>query len=150
MRRLDINLQKIGLSLGVEGFEEKATSSVKVDAAGDVTGDVAGRDINKNQYQSIRNSLAALSQPVQRLRDSVQICSTDTALIEKLNQLDRSNGNWFPEWCDVCLKNSEIQSQLQNRIKHWESQGWRTVAIDCDNIRDGIHVNLELTKPIRR
>jgi hypothetical protein len=52
LKSLSLKLDKLGIGLGVEGFDKKELpAGVTIgDISGSTTGDIAGRDVNKNSY----------------------------------------------------------------------------------------------------
>jgi hypothetical protein len=151
LKSLSLKLDQLGVGLGIEGFEDKQTSSSLTigDVEGGIRGDLAGRDINKgtsNFYNNLRKALSA--NPRRRLRlirsEHLQIRSNDHQFIEELRQIERKGDGWFGRYVDLCMENPEIQSAIHRKIQEIQNTAWEPVSLQFDNISEGIRVNIEI------
>jgi hypothetical protein len=153
LRRLELNLKKLGVFLGVEGFEEQPTSGVRIgDIGGDVSGDIAGGDIVKssNFYRNLQQVIAGSINRRLKMRrlEHLQFKSDDSdfaAYLERLRERNR-NKDWFPLWIQACLNRPEIKRQIDQKLNSFRKDGWDPVLLGLDNIPGGIHLNVELER----
>jgi hypothetical protein len=151
LKRLSLDIKKIGLNLGVEGFEEPSRG---FQISGNVGGDVAGRDMNKtDRSRNLYNTLQALAADRRikiRRPERIQAKTEDTRFGQSLQSLQREGGEWFPRWIDACLSRTEIRQQIDRRITEIQDDGWSVTSMTFDNIPGGVHVNFDVEKPYSR
>jgi hypothetical protein len=155
LKRLSLDIRKIGFNLGVEGFEETKPPGFHV--GGNVGGDVAGRDMTKDQRRYLEDRsidqsttvLEALAEDraIKILRsDHIRATTTDKAFAQHLDNLQRGGGDWFPKWIDACLARSDIREQIDARITEFERDGWIVRTLSLENVPGGLHVNIDIAR----
>lgn len=157
LKTLGLKLDKIGLDLGVEGFEKESTgNAVSVNAGGNV-GDVAGGNIDKSInnskfYQNLKQVLEAGSQSLTKIvrPERIQIVSEDAMFAEKLDNISRQDDDWFETYINECLSNPSFKNQIVKKIQDIESKGWSVETMNFDNIRGGLHINFDVSRRFPR
>lgn len=153
LKTLGLKLDKIGLDLGVEGFEKDSSgNSVSVNSGGNV-GDVAGGNIDKSVnnskfYQNLKQVLAGGNQSNAKIvrPKQIKIVSDDPVFAERLDNLSRENEDWFERYISECLSNDKFKSQIIKKIKEIELNGWNVETMNFDNIPGGLHINFEVRR----
>ena len=153
LKTLGLKLDKIGLDLGVEGFEKESTgNAVSVNAGGNV-GDVAGGNIDKSInnskfYQNLKQVLAAGNQNRTKIvrPERTRIISEDPMFGERLDKISRQNDDWFETYIGECLSNLSFKSQIARKIQEIESNGWHVETMNFDNVPGGLHINFEVSR----
>jgi hypothetical protein len=152
LKKLDLKLNKIGLDLGIDGFEPEQRAGVRTgDISGQVHGDIVGGDKTVSTSNFFDKLQTSVQQVVgggrgirQRRRHSFRWESRDSAFTSQLKDIARSHrDDWTREWIDHCLSHPDCRRLIRQEIERCRTDGWQPVAIDFDNHGDGVHVNLE-------
>jgi hypothetical protein len=163
LKRLSLDVRKIGFSLGVEGFQEPVpeTGGVRFgNVAGSMLGDIAGRDIKKShhgadQSRRLYNILQNISQLVERdgvarvtVQESFRASSDHETLRQNLNQVSRDYfaTDRFRKWVATCLRHPDIREQIDRKVTELEEDGWNVRWLEFDNIENGIYIRFGLEK----
>ncbi|NJK54216.1 MAG: hypothetical protein HC936_18160 [Leptolyngbyaceae cyanobacterium SU_3_3] len=80
LKRLDLMLKRIGIELGVEGFEDKRTPSGSGVSLGDISGtagDIAGRDIDKSIGKRVDQKIDRMISRNSSIYQAVQKAASD-------------------------------------------------------------------------
>jgi hypothetical protein len=149
LKKLSVDLRRIGLSLGVEGFDEKP---VGFHVGGDVGGDVAGRAIDKRQRHldqstNIQNALRAGRATIIKSSNSIRIKSSNPAFQKKLADIQKKGGDWTRVWINACLKEPSIREGIGTRMSELKHNRWTIKSVVFDNDTDGLSTNFEIEKP---
>lgn len=155
LKSLDLKLNKIGMDLGIEGFEPQGQSGVRIgDIAGQVHGDIVGRDKSVSNFfdklqTSMQRVLGSRTGIRQRRTRRFQWQSDDPNFTLRLNAISRSyRDNWTQEWIDLCLSHTSCKQRIYEEIQKCRAEGWEPVFIDFDNHGSGIHVNLDVEREL--
>jgi hypothetical protein len=151
LKSLDLNLKKLGIGLGVQGFEEQDRPGVSIrDVSGDISGDIAGRDVNKNS-SLYKNINAATMEAM-----------SSKSILQKVIQLSLPNNPDFPEYggdadIDTYLTNLSpgFKEELFGQIKDYLNNKWRISSIrptyksDRGLYLDEVSLEITLEKPYK-
>jgi hypothetical protein len=103
-----------------------------------------------NQYSEIKQMLDSNLSSIKidpQETISLRLKTTDEFLLNKLNDIkNRNEDNWSKKWIDECLKSPSFKSQIKDKILEIESQNKKVISLNFDNIPEGIHVNLIVSK----
>ena len=158
LKRLDLSVRRLGLALGIEGFEEKPQpGGVKIgDVSGTVSGDIAGRDINKNSYlyqamqAAAREAVRASGGPP-HVERSVRISSrtSDPQVREALRRTQDQSEGWVDRYIDAYLQSQDFRRDFTREAERLKRQGWSVVAVrPVDNINEGLMFELAVERDI--
>jgi hypothetical protein len=151
LKRLSLDIKKIGLNLGVEGFEEKPSGP---HFGGNFTGDFAGRDMTKDQrsYKNTNDLYSILADDHRaKIIRSDHLRATDDSPSFKRGLERLSKGEELSrDWIEYSLQNSHIQQQIDTKLSQLERDGWKVRALRFDNISDGVAVGFEIERPYER
>lgn len=120
-----------------------------------VDGDIKDlHDSVVNQYTSINQKLTELTKsensiPVIERKDRINVESTDSKFINRLNRIQKEEDNWTQVWMDECLMNDEIRNKMEEKFSKLQKNGWRVVRMDLDNSMNGLHINVTLIRPFK-
>lgn len=151
LKALNLKLTKIGVDLGLEGFEEKS-EGVRIGDISGQAGDIAGRDIDKSSrfFRNLRQAITQ-SSPISGLTLTKSITlhcrSENPVFIKTLEDIQQSDDDWFPRYIDACLSHPEFQSLLSAKISEIKATGWTPVRINSvDNIREGMMYKIDCSR----
>lgn len=150
LKKLDVKLDKLGIGLGIEGFEKPAEpSGVTVgNISGSSIGDIVGGDKNTSNYY--RNIQAAVQQAIAG-RDSgaaidlhrplrLSLTTDDPQLLASLRQV-QSSGRSFEEYCRVYMESDAFARDLQAASEEAKRYGWEIQSVrPVDNLNNGLLV----------
>jgi hypothetical protein len=154
LKKLDLKLDKLGIGLGIEGFDkEEPRSGVNIgDVQGGISGDIAGRDMHKNSnfYKMLqaatREALVRTDRPGGlMLQRSVRIESRtdDPSLVSQLTEIQRSQGKWIDDYYALYMSTEQFRGDIGQRVQELKEKGWRVSTVrPLDNIRDGLLAEL--------
>lgn len=152
LRRMALSLKKLGIEFGIDADDEKSDSGIKIgDIGGNLSGDIAGRDINKNSnfYKSVRAAMNAANKTGETMlvmREQVRIDFSDSLEGQRAASVARDlaqQKEFFPT--------SASQRMLLPYIREFESKGWAVTAVRwSDNGNNGFYVEFILEQPFKR
>ncbi|EIZ1008235.1 hypothetical protein ACVF5D_004413 [Vibrio vulnificus] len=161
LKSLGVKVDKIGLDLGIEGFEKENTTSgnnISI-TGGNIGGDFSGGDMDKSIkdskfYNNIKQMLprgdnAAIHVENPKKTFSAKLISSDSSFRKTLDELSiGGQDDWFPKYIDLCFSNDIIISQIKAEIEKIESLNWVVMSIVLDNIPGGLHINFNAGKKL--
>ncbi len=161
LKKLGLKLDKIGLDLGVEGFESDKQHQGNAISFRDVSGtvgDVVSGNLDKsvkasNFYKNLQSSIARIVGErrglMRRKKEIFRWESNDANFISELKALNQNSvDNCTQKWIEQCLQNPDCQRQIQEVINLAQKSGWEPVRIDFDNHDNGVHINLEFEQEL--
>lgn len=151
LKKLSIDVKKIGFNLGVEGFEERSSGF----NVGNVGRDFAGRDMNKdhrkykntNDLYNVIQSLKDDNTPKIQRNQRIQASDKSASFQNQLKEIHQNGGDWTKSWIDACLENPSIKRQINSKISEISNDGWTVRRLGLDNTADGINVIFETDRP---
>jgi hypothetical protein len=157
LKKLDVKLDKLGIGLGIEGFEKPAErSGVTVgNISGSSIGDIVGGDKKTNNYY--KNIQAAVQQAIAK-RNGVSaidlhrplrlsLTTNDPDLLASLRQA-QSSGRSFEEYCRVYMESDAFARDLQAASEEAKRNGWEIKTVKpVDNLNNGLLVEATATRP---
>ncbi|MEF8727528.1 MAG: hypothetical protein V5B34_04880 [Accumulibacter sp.] len=157
LKELRLKLNKIGVDLGIEGFDAPAVPNPPSQSIGNVSGqgneiNQAGRDINKtsNLFKTVQAAAAAAiakgehqSGTSFQLQTRLSHYTQNPELSERLSQVQRSGDNWFEKYCSAYLQDSEFQRAVREEANRLRNQGWSVSTVrPVDNLNGGLLVEI--------
>ena len=163
LKRLDLKIDKIGVGLGVEGFEEKEKPpGVSIgDVSGEISGDIAGRDINKNSnfYQTIeaatRDAVAKtmgrpdFDAPLLQISYRFESRTNEPSLQAELKNIDTRDKKWFEKYIETYCNSSQFSSDIADEMSRLRNDGWNLNNVRAvDNIINGMLFEITASKSL--
>jgi hypothetical protein len=160
LKRLSLDIRRIGITLGVEGFEEPVpeTGGLRVgNISGSTVGDMAGGDIDKSRHEIDRsNRLSNVLQAIAQDRgvmivryESFDVRTSDPTFRDSFKAKEE-HADWADRdriWLEHCFDHPDIRQQVDTKVGGLQKDGWRVRMVDFDGLTEGIHIRLELQKP---
>lgn len=103
-----------------------------------------------NQYPTIEQKLDSIylqsQKPLIQKTERLRLETEDELFLNKLRTIQESNDDWTWKWIEECLKYTEFQEQINQKIEKLENNGWKVISMGFDNTGRGIHINFEIVR----
>lgn len=149
LRRLDLNIQKIGVNLGVEGVEAPQTSAGQTLWHATVGGDVVGRDNTTNIGTKIQKLMGPKQTgPSIKLKSTLRLESHDAAFIEQVVKQQRNSQGSQLEVITAYLEREEFNDPIRQHILDLASRRCRVLSASVDPTDKGFVIMFDFERAI--
>ncbi|GAB3013833.1 hypothetical protein GCM10027051_16340 [Niabella terrae] len=106
-----------------------------------------------NQFPTIEQKLDLINnnslKPQIKKTEHLRLETDDFELKDELKQIfdDYRNDDYTWKWIQKCMAYPEFDRKIKDKIQDLETQGWKIISMNFDNISNGIHINFDMEKP---